>query len=263
MNSYDRLLARLAGRPVDRVPNLDIIMAFGARFIGETLSRYHQDCHVLSAASLAMVEAFQVDVVSSISDSYREAADLGAEIEFPPDDLPVRRRPLLADEAKLTGLKLLAGPGPRTGDTVEGVRLLRAPVGDDIPVQGWVEGALAQANVLRGQMALMYDLSDRPAWVEALLEFCCELEIADWMVDVRSAAATLAPAQSVCGNFDPVQVMLLGTPDRVEAAVLDCLENGGEKYLCAAGCEIPPGTPPDNLRAQANALRLWGAGRAA
>ncbi len=84
----------------------------------------------------------------------------------------------------------------------------------------------------------------------------------DWMVDIRRAAATLAPAQSVCGNFDPVQVMLLGTPDRVEAAVLDCLENGGEKYLCAAGCEIPPGTPPDNLRAQANALRLWGAGRA-
>ncbi len=40
----------------------------------------------------------------------------------------------------------------------------------------------------------------------------------DWMVDMQSAAARFGDRVSFCGNFDPVTVMLQGTPDDVYAA---------------------------------------------
>lgn len=80
----------------------------------------------------------------------------------------------------------------------------------------------------------------------------------DWMVDLEHAAAALE-GPALCGNFDPVSVMLQGNPERVRRAVWRCLESAGSRSFSAAGCEIPDGTPHDNLLAQAQALRDWGA----
>ena len=304
-------------------------MGFAARYIGARLSDYFLDHRVLCAATLAMVEPFGVDIVSTISDSYREPADLGAQIEFPEDNLPMCRHPLLAEATGLGKLKSLTSPGKRMGDIVEGVRLLHEQVGGQIPVMGWVEGALAQAVVLRGDSELMLDIYDRPEFVHELLEFCCELEIAfarwqiaagadiiglgdaiasqvsprmyrqlalpyeqrifqavhemgalarlhicgnttriladmplsgadiidiDWMVDIRQAAQVFGDGPALVGNFDPVAVMLNGTVPQVEAAVRYCVENGGDKYISGAGCEIPEGTPYENMQAQRRVL---------
>jgi uroporphyrinogen-III decarboxylase len=53
--------------------------------------------------------------------------------------------------------------------------------------------------------------------------------------------------------------MLQGTPQEVREAVVTCLDEGGRRSISAAGCEIPDGTPTENLRAQAQALREYGA----
>ena len=34
MNSYERVMNRLAGKPVDRIPNLSIVMLFAAKELG-------------------------------------------------------------------------------------------------------------------------------------------------------------------------------------------------------------------------------------
>ena len=82
----------------------------------------------------------------------------------------------------------------------------------------------------------------------------------DWMVDMAKAAADYGEDVSFCGNFDPVAVMLQGTPEDVSTAVLACQENGGGKYFSAAGCEIPDRTPEQNLHAQTDALYQSGSG---
>jgi MtaA/CmuA family methyltransferase len=309
-------------------------MGFGMRFIGKPLQGYFLDYRTLAEAQIATAAAFDIDVVSIIADSYREAADLGAEIQFPEDDLPRPVRPLFADRRDFTNY-CLPEPliGARMGDAVEGCRLLKKQAGGYVPVMGWVEGALAQANILVGDQALLYSLYDRPQWVHDLLEICTHVEIAfavaqvqagadiiglgdaiasllspgmyrqfalpyeqrifqavhesgaigrlhicgnttrllpdmvasgadiidlDWMVDLRQAAEVVADRAALCGNFDPVAVMLQGTPEQVQAAVCYGLENGGRRYFSAAGCEIPDGTPYTNLRAQARALRKFG-----
>jgi MtaA/CmuA family methyltransferase len=77
----------------------------------------------------------------------------------------------------------------------------------------------------------------------------------DWMVDFGQAAAACAGRAVVCGNMDPVAVMLQGTPADVERAVTHCLQRGGPRCISAAGCEIVDGTPTANLHAQTCALR--------
>jgi len=334
MNAYQRALARLHGEPVDRPPNFDIMMTFAAHYIGQPLAHYYQDYRVLCAANLAVQHAFELDIVQAISDPYREAADFGAAIEFPHDGLPICRVPPLSDTGRL---EVLGTPSPETGrrmsDRLEAVRLLHEQVGGEVPVMGWVEGALAEAADLRGAGALMIDLYDNPQWLGELLERCVEVGIAfaraqvaagadiiglgdaiasqiaprmyrqfalpyeqrifaavhelgalarlhicgdtthiladmvhsgadvidlDWMVDLARAVEVFGDGPAPCGNFDPVVVMLQGTPERVRQATLDCIRLGGRKGISAAGCEIPDGTPHANLLAQANALRDYG-----
>ena len=334
MHSYDRFHAHMRGQVIDRPLNFDITMTFAAHYIGQPLSRYYLDYRVLCEANLAMLEPFGLDIVQAVSDPYREAADFGVEIAFPDDGLPLRQQTLLAHDRDLSKLR---PPHPTIGrrmsDRLEAIRLFHEQVGGEVPILGWVEGALALANVLRGDTALLVDLYDRPDWVRDLLEVCVEVQIAfaraqveagadiiglgdaiasqispamyvqfalpyerrilnavhdmgatarlhicgdisyilpyiaesgadivdlDWMVDLSAAARAFGDHPATCGNFDPVAIALHGTPTQVHEATLNCLRLGGPRTISCAGCEIPDGTPHENLRAQAQALREWG-----
>jgi MtaA/CmuA family methyltransferase len=82
-----------------------------------------------------------------------------------------------------------------------------------------------------------------------------EIVDVDWMVNWGQAVQTLAThGVAACGNFDPVRVMLQSTPDEVRQAVLGCVEAGAATSFIMAGCEIPDGTPAENLLAQQRAL---------
>jgi uroporphyrinogen decarboxylase len=330
MNAAERVQARLNGQPVDRAPNFDILMARAAHHIGQPLSRYYLDYRVLAEANLAVWQNFHLDLLQTISDPYREASDLGLAVEFPADSLPVSTQPLLADPAGLGRLRLVEPThGRRMHDRLEAVRFLREQAAGQVPVMGWVEGALAEAADLRGVSQIMTDLYERPEWVAELLEFCVNQEIAfaraqveagadliglgdavcsqispkmyrqfglpyeqrifaavremgatprlhicgntsriladmtasgaaiidlDWMVDFAQASRLYGAQVSLCGNVDPVAVMLQGSPESIEKATRACLEAGGPRCFSAAGCEIPDATPSENLLAHHRAL---------
>jgi MtaA/CmuA family methyltransferase len=81
----------------------------------------------------------------------------------------------------------------------------------------------------------------------------------DWMVDLRQAAAVIGGAIP-CGNIDPVAVFFQGTAERVRQGVRENFAQTGGRWISAAGCEIPDGTPRENMRAQAEVLKEVGAG---
>jgi MtaA/CmuA family methyltransferase len=242
--------------------------------------------------------------------------------------------PLLAEPGDLKKLKpIRPEQGRRMSDRVEAIRTFRQQVGGEVPIMGWVEGALAEAADLRGVGTLLLDLVDRPEWVGDLLEICVQVEIdfaraqveagadiiglgdsiasqisprmvqqfalpyeqrifaavhemgawgrlhicgnithildlaassgadildPDWMVDLGRAAETVGDRAVLCGNMDPVAVLLHGTPELVSERVFDCARTGGRRWICAAGCEVPDGTPHANLLAQARTLREIG-----
>lgn len=336
MKPLERVRCRLRGERVDRAPNVDIFMQRAAHHVGRPLSRYYLDHRVLVEANLAVLDAFDLDIVQAISDPYREAADLGLEVDWPEDALPVRRAVLLQTPEDAARLELvLPEDGRRMSDRLAGVRLLRERVGDDVPVMGWVEGAFALAAVLRGDTRLLLDIHDRPEWLKELLGRLLEVGVAfaraqvaagahviglgdsmgslvspkqyrefvlpyeqavfaavaeagaiprlhicgdtthlladmarsgaaivdlDWMVDLERAARVFgAGGPAPCGNFDPVAVMLQGTPDAVATAVRACAAAGGPRHFSAAGCEVPDGSPDANLLAHSRTLRTLAA----
>jgi len=54
-------------------------------------------------------------------------------------------------------------------------------------------------------------------------------------------------------------VVRFGTPDGIRAAVAEAYARAGAPYLVNAGCEIPSGTPAENLRALCEPVRPEGA----
>ena len=334
MNSYERVMNRLHGKPVDRVPNFDIIMGFGAHYVGATLSQYLLDHRYMVKSNLAMVSDFDIDILQTLTDPFRESVDFGLEVEFPDDWLPKRIRPLLTpgeDIKKVPQIK--PENGRRMNDRIEAVRMLHEQANKVVPVMGWVEGAMAEANDLLSDTVMMTTLYDEPEWLTALLERITEVEIAfariqidagadiiglgdaiasivspamyrrfalpyekrifevvhekgalgrlhicgnttkilpdmlesgadfidvDWMVPYNKAAEIFGDKAGLVGNFDPVAIMNRGTTQVVEEAVLHCLKDGGPKSFSAAGCEIPDGTPQENILTHSRVLREIG-----
>jgi len=71
----------------------------------------------------------------------------------------------------------------------------------------------------------------------------------DWMVPLSEARAAMGPRVILTGNLDPVRAVMQSTPERIRAALPALVREAQGRCMIGAGCEIPPGTPPANLRA--------------
>jgi MtaA/CmuA family methyltransferase len=180
MNSRERVLAQIDGRPVDRLPLMPITMQFAADVIGAKYLQYVTDFRTLVEGQLRTVEKYGFDYVSCISDPAREAADCGSDIALFDDQPPAfkEERALLADKARLAALTV---PDPLAGgrmtDRVRAAELFRREVGGDKLIEGWIEGPMAEGADLRGINTIMLDLYDDPAFIADLFEFVTEMGI--------------------------------------------------------------------------------------
>ncbi|MHB1293585.1 MAG: uroporphyrinogen decarboxylase family protein [Anaerolineae bacterium] len=336
LTPFQRTMQRMAGRPVDRAPNQNILMAFAARFIGATYDQLAQDYRVLVEANLRACEAFHIDLVSAISDPLRETSAFGAEVTFPYDSVPACRQPLLSSAVEWQRLTPWdPWNAPRTLDRLRAVQRYRERVGGYYPICGWVEGAAAEAGDLLGVACFLEETVTAPEEILALLEVCTQAAIrfavaqveagadivgigdalaslmsprtyrtfalpyeqriiravhaaggrvklhicgntsrhladmavtgadiidVDWMVDLGEAVRTFHGVACANGNFDPVSVLLQGTPEEVAQAVRNCLAVADERLMVSAGCEVPVDTPHANLLAHYQALGEAGNG---
>jgi MtaA/CmuA family methyltransferase len=86
----------------------------------------------------------------------------------------------------------------------------------------------------------------------------CEIVDLDFMVPVAKARAAMGPRQVLLGNLHPVHVVRNGTRQDVWDALATCHREAGPRYIAGAGCEIPRGTPAENVRAFAEYARGTG-----
>ena len=71
----------------------------------------------------------------------------------------------------------------------------------------------------------------------------------DWMVPLADARELAGPEITLCGNFNPTGVLFQGSPQDVADAAGDCLKAAPDKFILMPGCEVPPATPEENIRA--------------
>ena len=77
----------------------------------------------------------------------------------------------------------------------------------------------------------------------------CEMVDLDFPAPMHEGREKMGPRQVLAGNVDPVRVLRNGTPQGVTEAIAECHRQAGARYIVAAGCEVPRGTPHANLRA--------------
>lgn len=331
MNGLERYNAMLAGRPVDFVPRIPILMQFAAEHIGATYGAFCSQHAVKAEANIRCAEDFGLDLVGVMSDPYSETEGFGGEIIFHDHATPECARPPLADT---TDLDTLGRPDPRTAmrmvNTLRTIRDYVNRAGGQYTILGWVEGPIAEAGDLRGIQQILMDLYDDPAWVGELMDRCVEVAIdfaraqieagadtigigdalasqmsagmyaehvqprqiriaeavraagararmhicgnithlleplsevpldvldVDHMVDMAAVRRAM-PAEVALGcNIDPVAGVLNGDPDTIRRTVAEKYAAAGDPFLVNAGCEIPPGTPHENLRALCEPLK--------
>jgi len=76
----------------------------------------------------------------------------------------------------------------------------------------------------------------------------------DHMVDLAVVREQVGPKVALAGNMNPVQCLRYGNPELIRQAVREAHRKSGAPYLVNAGCEIPSGTPNENLAALCDAL---------
>jgi uroporphyrinogen decarboxylase len=79
----------------------------------------------------------------------------------------------------------------------------------------------------------------------------------DHPVDLRGASGCLASTVTIWGNVDPVGVLMQGDVATVRLTVEHLLGMMAPRkgFVLTSGCEVPPATPMDNLRAMVAAAR--------
>jgi uroporphyrinogen decarboxylase len=116
--------------------------------------------------------------------------------------------------------------------------------------RAWKEaGAITALHVCGNNTRSLDLLADTGADVIAI----------DSLVDLKVAKERIGERVCLIGNLDPVAVILRGTPDDVRSAAQKCLADAAEGggYILGTGCEVPPGTPVENLQAMVETAHAW------
>lgn len=206
MTSRERVLAHLDGQPVDRLPVMPITMQFACDLLGAKYRDYETDHRVLVEGQLRVAEQIGFDYVNTMSDPTREVADCGATIEFFENSpaAVIEEHALLADKSVLARLKT---PDPLGGgrmhNGVQAVALLREKAGNDLLVEGWVEGPMAEAADLRGINTVMLDFYDDPAFVRDLFGFAVEMELRFARAQIEAGADLIGIGDAAASLVGP------------------------------------------------------------
>jgi uroporphyrinogen decarboxylase len=235
MTPRERLDARLAGKPVDKIPNMNIFMAIAAREAGASYREYVRDYRKLVEGNLICAEKYGVDSVSVISDPMRETSAFGAELTFPENGVPYAAKPLITDEFDLSVLKRFDPlESERTLDRIKGCELLHQRAGKEYPVIGWIEGCIAEAADLRGLNELLVDLAMGEEYLEELFAIIGEQQKRFAKAQLDAGADFIGVGNAAASLIGPDLYKKYGLPwDREITGFIH--QNGGRVKLHICG----------------------------
>ncbi len=234
MNSYERVMKRLNGEDVDKIPNLNILMAFNAKLIGVPYSKYATDYNCLVEGNLAAAEMFGIDCVTSISDPAREASGFGSEIVLPHDDIPYVKAPLITDIYEIDSIKTVDPYGSeRMLDRIKSCEAFKKQVKGKYPIIGWVEGVLAEASDLLGISELMVNLMVEKEALGDLMEKIYPTQLAFAKAQLDAGADIIGIGDAVASLIGPELYSEFALP--YEKMLIDEIHKHGGKtklHIC-------------------------------
>jgi MtaA/CmuA family methyltransferase len=107
-------------------------------------------------------------------------------------------------------------------------------------------GALAKLHICGNTAPILRDMIATGADI---------IDVDHLVPDMSVFVGELAPTQVFCGKTDPVSIIQDGRPEQIAASVRACHAEGRGRVIVSAGCEVPPDTSPENMRASGKAAR--------
>lgn len=105
-----------------------------------------------------------------------------------------------------------------------------------------------QARAIR--ISFRCRLKRRPVfWEKNLLNAADILDVDHLVPDMGAFFGMLQPGQVFSGKSDPVGLIQNGTPEKIAESVRQCRREAGGRVIVSAGCEVPPDTTVENMRA--------------
>ena len=109
-----------------------------------------------------------------------------------------------------------------------------------------------------GGVARLHICGDTNSLLDGISDLDADIVDFDWQVDMEEARRKLGSQVVITGNIDPVKEILNSSPDKIRQAFSSIYKKIGNPYFVNGGCEIPRGTPPENLKALCEPLVVSG-----
>jgi MtaA/CmuA family methyltransferase len=162
----------------------------------------------------------------------------------------------LMDRTLRTGIRFAQAQIEAGADTIG--------IGDAMCSQ--VSGNVYEALILPRQKTLVDAIHDTGAYVRlhicgqtrhlwrGMAQLGVDIVDCDHMVDLVEIRKALGSQVVIAGNIDPVSGLRYGNPQSIRKHVRQNLKDAGSRYMVCAGCEVPSGTPVENLASLCEAI---------
>jgi MtaA/CmuA family methyltransferase len=204
MNKTELYRALLrGGRNTERIFFRPILMHFAARFNNTTYGKFASDYKTLVESNIKAMEYFDTDMVSLISDPYRETSAFGARIEYIDEGVP---RCLDRIVKTMEDVKRLPDPDvwkcERTLDRIKGAGYYQKLLKGTVPVSGWIEGPLAEACDLAGVNEMLINLMTDTDFSNFLMDKCMITAKAFAKAQIEAGCDIMGIGDAICSQID-------------------------------------------------------------
>ena len=235
MNKKQRFNAFVEGMKIDRTLFRPILMHFAARFTGNTYGEFASDHNVLVNSNIKTMEYFDYDMVSLISDPYRETSAFGAPVAFIPEAVPRCEKLVVKSWEDIQNLQRPdVCKCTRTLDRIKGAELFQKKLQGTVPVIGWIEGPLAEACDLAGVSQMLMQLMLDPDFCNLLLDKCMDTAKDFAKAQIEAGCDVIGIGDAICSQIDPFTYDTF-VKERHREIIAFIHENGAQTKLHICG----------------------------
>ncbi len=196
----ERILKTIRSERPDRPPVIPFVMQYAAKVAGIDYRDYCKDGDAMAKSQLECLREFGYDAANVSSDAHRLADALGGKLDFPKNGVPrVTEQPIKSEE----DLEKASVPDPREAERcLERLRAIERikEEGPDIPVIGWIEGALSDASSIYGVKETLIDFKKNKDFLEDLFEFVMEFDLEFAKAQIEAGADIIGAGDSLASQ---------------------------------------------------------------
>lgn len=196
----ERILKTIHSEKPDRPPVIPFVMQYAAKVAGVDYRDYCKDGDAMAKSQLECIKKFDYDAANVSSDAHRLADALGGELDFPKNEVPrVVEEPIKTEE-DLEEAKI---PDPEEADRcVERIRAIEKikEENPEVPVIGWIEGALSDASSIHGIKETLIDFKRDEDFLEDLFEFVKEFDLEFAKAQIDAGADIIGAGDSLASQ---------------------------------------------------------------